>query len=370
MIQENKLQESELRYKLLSVNNYTWELILDAGGNWLYSTPACKKITGFSNKELMSDQNLFYHMILPNHSKRVLEHIDSEPDLRSSIEGFEFPIIKKNKEIKWISHNCSPIFNDNGNIIGRHCYNLDITNYKNLMKEYKVSQLRAQNANRIMTMFLANISHEIRTPLTSMLGFTDLIEDQLMESSNEYLKECFDSIKSSGDRLMSTVHGILDLSLIESGNFPHNPKSIQLSKIIETIIAKYKSIADKKKIKLTYENQTNDVVISADEGNLIKALSNLIDNAIKFTDEGQVDIKLNNIHDDFVLTITDTGVGIDEDYLNQIFDPFSQEMPDFTVKYQGLGMGMAITKHCLEIDGASIVIHSKKDVGTTVVLTF
>ena len=99
-------------------------------------------------------------------------------------------------------------------------------------------------------------------------------------------------------------------------------------------------------------------------------MSNLIDNAIKFTDEGHVDIKLNSIHDDFVLTITDTGVGIDEDYLNQIFDPFSQEMPDFTGKYQGLGIGMAITKHCLEIDGASIVIHSKKGVGTNVVLTF
>jgi len=158
--------------------------------------------------------------------------------------------------------------------------------------------------------------------------------------------------------------------LIESDNFPHNPKSVKLANIIETIIAKYKSIANEKKIKLSYENQAKDVVISADENNLIKALSNLIDNAVKFTDEGQVDIKLNYIHDDLVLTIADTGVGIDEDYLNQIFDPFSQERPDFTVKYQGLGMGMAITKHCLEIDGTSIIIHSKKDVGTTVVLTF
>jgi len=309
-------------------------------------------------------------MILPEHRSKVLKHFNSEPELKLSVEDFEFPIILENKDVKWISHSCSPVFNNAGNLIGRRGINRDITKYMQLIKKYKVTQVAAQNSHRIMTLFLANISHEIRTPLTSMLGFTDFIENQLIENSNEDIKECFNSIKSSGDRLMNTVHGILDLSLIESDNFPHNPKSVKLANIIETIIAKYKSIANEKKIKLSYENQAKDVVISADENNLIKALSNLIDNAVKFTDEGQVDIKLNYIHDDLVLTIADTGVGIDEDYLNQIFDPFSQERPDFTVKYQGLGMGMAITKHCLEIDGTSIIIHSKKDVGTTVVLTF
>lgn len=370
MINEDKLQESELRYKLLSVNNHTWEFILDAGGNWLYSSPACKKITGFSNKELLNDQNLFYDMILPDHSKRVLKHFDSEPGLSSSFEDFEFPIINRNKEIKWISHSCHPVFNDSGSIIGRCCNNRDITKYKKLMKDYKVTQAAVQNAKKITTLFLANISHEIRTPLTTILGNTDLIEELLIDSSNEDVKECFNWIRDSGERLMNTVHGILDLSLIESGNYPHNPKSIQFYKIIGTIIKKYKSIAHKKNIKLSYENQALDLVISADEGQLIKALSYLIDNAIKYTDEGQIDIKLKYINNDPVLTIADTGVGIDEDYLNRIFEPFSQERTDFIVKYQGLGIGMAITKHCLEASGASIVINSKVDVGTTIVITF
>ena len=99
-------------------------------------------------------------------------------------------------------------------------------------------------------------------------------------------------------------------------------------------------------------------------------MSNLIDNAIKYTEEGQVVIKLDYDRGKYILTITDTGIGIEENYLNQIFDAFSQESPEFTKKYQGLGMGMAITKHCLEIDDISIVIDSKKDVGTTVTLTF
>jgi PAS domain S-box-containing protein len=370
MINEDKLQESKFRYKLFSVNNYTWEFILDAGGNWLYSSPACKKITGFSNKELLNDQNLFYDMILPDHSKRVLKHFDSEPGLISSIEDFEFPIINRHKEFKWISHSCSPVFDDSGNIIGRYCNNHDITKYKKLMKDYKVTQVAVQNAKKITTLFLANISHEIRTPLTTILGNTDLIEELLIDSSNEDLKECFNWIRDSGERLMNTVHGILDLSLIESGNYPHNPKSVQFYKILGTIIKKYKSITHKKNIKLSYENQALDLVISADEGQLIKALSYLIDNAIKYTDEGQIDINLKYIHNDPVLTIADTGVGIDEEYLNRIFEPFSQERTDFIVKYQGLGIGMAITKHCLEANGASIVINSQIDVGTTIVITF
>jgi signal transduction histidine kinase len=238
------------------------------------------------------------------------------------------------------------------------------------MKDYKVTQVAAQKANRIMALFLANISHEIHTPLTTILGNTDLIEDLLIDSSNEDLKECFNSIRDSGERLMNTVHGILDLSLIESDNYPHNPKSVRFEKIFETIINKYKSIADKKNIKFSYINLARNLVISADEGQLIKALSNLIDNAIKYTDKGQVDINLEYIHNDPVLTIADTGVGIDENYLNQIFEPFSQERTDFTGKYQGLGIGMAITKHCLEVNGASIVINSKIDVGTTIVITF
>ncbi len=370
MINENKLQESELRYKLLSVNNYTWDLILDAGGNWLYSSPACKKITGFSNEELLNDQNLFYDMIHPGHSKQVLKHFDSEPGMKSAIEDLEFPIVNQNNEIKWVSHSCSPVFDDSGNIIGRRCINRDITKYKKLMKDYKVTQIAAQNANRIMTLFLANISHEIKTPLTTILGSTDLIESQLTNSSDEVVKECFNMIRDSGERLMNTVHGILDLSLIESDNYPHNPKSIQIDKILGPIINKYKSIANDKNIEFSYENLAGDLVLSADENQLKKALSYLIDNAVKFTDEGKVDINLKYIHNDPVLTIADTGKGIDEDYLNQIFEPFSQERTDFTVKYQGLGMGMAITKHCLEVIGASIVINSKIDVGTTVVITF
>ena len=370
MINEIKLQESELRYKLLSINKYTWEFILDADGKWLYCSPACDKITGFSNKELLNDQNLFYNMIPPDHSKRVLQHIESEPKLETSVEDFEFPIIYQNKHLKWINHCCCPVFSDSGNIIGRHCYNRDITDYKKLIKDYKVSQLRAQNANRIMTLFLANISHEINTPMTTILGTTDLIESQLTNSSNEVLEECFNMIRDSGERLMNTVHGILDLSLIESDNYPFNPKSIYFDKIIGPIINKYKSMADDKNIEFTYENLACDLVISADEDQLIKALSYLIDNAVKYTDEGKVDINLKYIHNDPVLTIADTGVGIDEDYLSQIFEPFSQQRTDFTVKYQGLGMGMAITKHCLEAMGASIVINSKIDVGTTINITF
>lgn len=367
---ENKLQKSELKYRLLADTSYDWEYMADTSGKWLYVSPACKKITGLSDKELLNKRSLFYDMIHPKYGGHVKKHFEIETKLKSSIEDLEFPIINRDNEVKWISHRCSPIFNNGGNLIGRRGNNRDITNRMRLEKERNVTLESALKANSVKTLFLANISHEIRTPLTSILGNTDLIEDSLTESPAEYIKECFDSIKMSGDRLMNTVHGILDLSLIESGNFPHDPEFIHLSEIIENVIMQYKPIADKKKIKLSYKNQTESLAIMADANNLTKALSNLIDNAIKYTDEGQVVIKLDYNRGKYVLTITDTGVGIDKDYLNQIFDAFSQESDDFTKKYQGLGMGMAITKYCLEMDGTSIAIDSKKGEGTTVTLTF
>lgn len=367
---EKKLQKSELKYRLLADTNYDWDYMIDTSGKCLYISPGCKKITGLSNKELLNDRNLFYNMIHPEYSGHVKKHFENETKLKSSIEDLEFPIINLNSEVKWISHRCSPILNNGGELVARRGNNRDITNRMQLEKERNVSLESALKANSVKTLFLANISHEIRTPLTSILGNTDFIESLLIESPSEHIKECFDSIKMSGDRLMNTVNGILDLSLIGSGDFPHNPKSIQLSKIIENVIIQYQPIADKKKIKFLYKNQTENLAIMADEDNLIKALSNLIDNAIKYTEEGQVVIKLDHDRGKYVLTITDTGIGFDEDYLNQIFDAFSQESPDFVKKYQGLGMGMAITKHCLEMDDTSIVIDSEKGVGTTVTLTF
>lgn len=367
---ENKLRKSELKFRLLADNNYDWDFLADTNGKWLYVSPACKKITGFGNKELLNDRTVFYDMILPEYRSRIKKHFESETELESSVEDLEFPIINRNNEVKWINHCCNPVFNESGNLVGRRGNNRDITKRKQIDNDLKTALDSALKANTIKTLFLANMSHEIRTPLTSILGNADFIEDQLMGNSNEHIKECFKSIKDSGDRLMNTVLGILDLSLIESGDYPHNPKSVQLSKIIENVITQYRSMADEKKIKLIYENKTVDVVVKADEYNLIKALSNLFGNAIKYTDKGHVAIKLDYDRNSFVLTITDTGVGIDEDYLKKIFDAFSQERNDFTVKYQGMGMGMAITKHCLELDGTSIEIDSKKDVGTTITLTF
>lgn len=243
-------------------------------------------------------------------------------------------------------------------------------NLKKTEIERELALKSALKANSVKTLFLANISHEIRTPLTSILGFTDLIEDRVKESSNEYLRECFDHIKTSGDRLMKTVHGVLDLSLMESGTYPHNPKSVQISKIIEHIIIKFKPNADQRNIELSFENQTEDFVITADPENLNKALDSIIDNAIKYTEVGKVLIKLEYEYDKYVLKIIDTGVGIKESYLDRIFDTFTQESDNYHKEYQGLGVGMAIAKYCLELDGTSIAIDSIKDKGTTVTLSF
>ena len=239
-----------------------------------------------------------------------------------------------------------------------------------IRKERLLALEEARQANKVKDLFLANMSHEIRTPLNSMLGFTQIIEERFKDQMDEQESEYFQIINSSGHRLINTVHGVLDISRIEAGVMPHNPEIIQLATPIESIYKEFKLAAVEKNLKFTYNNQIDDGTVKVDEPSLVKAFSNLVDNAIKYTEEGQIKIQLNEQNGKYVLSISDTGIGIGTDYLNRIYDAFSQESTGYTKKYQGLGLGLSIAKSCLDMNGIPIAVESKQGVGTTFSLTF
>lgn len=364
---KEKIQRSERLNRAITESANDAIISINSSGMVLSWNRAAEKMFGYDSMEILN-KNL--NDIIPSQHKnsheKGLQILKSGGNEKLIGQTIEITALKRNKiefPIELSLSSWESESKKNYTAIIR-----DITKRKELESKSEMALKSAIKADSVKTLFLANISHEIRTPLTSILGFTDLIEDQLNENPNEYFRECFDQIKNSGDRLMTTVHGILDLSLIESGNYPHNPKPVQISKILEKIIIKYRPIADQRNIELSFENRTEDLVLTADRENLNKALDSIIDNAIKYTEVGKVLIKLDYEYDKCVLKIIDTGVGIDETYLGHIFDAFSQESDNYHKKYQGLGMGMAITKHCLELDGISIAIDSIQGKGTTVTL--
>ena len=229
---------------------------------------------------------------------------------------------------------------------------------------------KAQEGERVKSLFLANMSHEIRTPLNAILGFTDLLATSTSHLISDEEKGFFDTIKSSGNRLMDTVHEILDISQIEAGTYDLRMIQLDLVALVNDLVNGVKPAAAKKGLKIKYTSEIDGAFIKADQYGISQAISNIIDNAIKYTEEGEITILLKKSSKQYVLTIQDTGIGISEEYLNNLFEIFSQESEGYTKKYQGIGLGMAIAKRHLDMNQVDMDVKSTKGVGTTFSLTF
>ncbi|MHB8578552.1 MAG: hybrid sensor histidine kinase/response regulator [Ignavibacteriaceae bacterium] len=230
---------------------------------------------------------------------------------------------------------------------------------------------KAESANKLKDEFIANISHEIRTPLNGVLGMTQLIRDYFFENINENNNMLFEGVTSSSQRLIRTVDLILNYSRISTGEYPKRPEKINISKICEQLIISYSSAAKLKSIELSFENRATDVIIYADEYSVTQAISNLIDNAIKYTEKGSVELILyKGINDELKLDVKDTGIGIKEERLGLVFEPYMQEEMGYGRAYEGVGLGLSLVKKFLEINNATISIKSKKGAGTIFTINF
>jgi signal transduction histidine kinase len=171
-------------------------------------------------------------------------------------------------------------------------------------------------------------------------------------------------------RLLRTVDSILNISQFEAGAVDVNPQSLNIVKLATQIVEELKPLANEKKISLELESENQEEWFVADEYCVNQTILNLVENAIKYTFEGGVKLKFENEDRQVTLSVIDTGIGISMDYLDRIFEPYSQESEGFSKEYQGIGLGMALTKRYLDLTGINIVIESKKGTGSTFKLIF
>jgi PAS domain S-box-containing protein len=258
-----------------------------------------------------------------------------------------------------------------GNPIKMHGMVQDITERKRAEEELIKAKNLAESADKLKDAFIANISHEIRTPLNGILGMTSLIHETYPQYATKEDEKFFTSIERSSKRLINTVDKILNYSLLQIGDFPVNVAGVSLSTVLQFLIHEYNPLADEKSIKIHFKSAIKDDTVFADEVVLNTALGNLIDNAIKFTNAGFIDIVLyENEQCKLCIDIRDTGTGISEEYLPGLFEPYSQEGIGYSRPYEGLGLGLAIAKKLLGLNGASIAVKSKKGVGTVFSIYF
>ncbi len=228
----------------------------------------------------------------------------------------------------------------------------------------------SKQSEKIKTLFLANMSHEIRTPLNAIVGYNELIQAQLGDVIGEEEKHFFNIIQNSTDRLLKTIHGVLDISQMEAKSFDILEEPINLSEITQFIVDEFKPQAREKGLSLEYETTEQNTTIHADKYCIQQSLSNLLENAIKYTQSGGVRLCIFREEGNLALSIKDTGIGMSDKYQGQLYDYFSQESVGFTRKYQGAGLGLALTKRYLDMCKVSIDVKSKKGSGTEFLLRF
>ncbi|OGV51746.1 MAG: hypothetical protein A2017_10425 [Lentisphaerae bacterium GWF2_44_16] len=378
---ETELKQSEERFRTVANFTHDWEYWVSPEGKFLYVSPSSMRITGYAADDFMNNPGLILKIIHPDD----LEIFRVANGNMNSSENYEFRIITKSGETRWVSYVGELVYNENNFFLGKRVSNRDITEKKKAEEVLTEARKIAEEAAKAKSEFLANMSHEIRTPLNAIIGFTALLlETQL---SDEEKHNCLNMIKNQSDDLLVLINDILDLSKIEAGKLE---LSATLSKLREIVEKTVNSIAFKAKargLNISW-NVASDVpeCILVDAFRLRQVLLNLLGNAIKFTERGSVSLSVKKVEEADVpysifsadspvpwltsssmllqFSVKDTGIGIPAEKQALLFKAFSQIDGSTSRRYGGTGLGLKICYRLVELMSGCIWVESESAKGS------
>lgn len=273
--------------------------------------------------------------------------------------------MKKDGSLVFVKAIAVPII-INAKTIGHYAMYVDLTHRKKAEEEIQLAREKAEEANRLKSGFLAVMSHEIRTPLNVILGYNGVLRDLFDDPSNPKLTMYFNSIEKGSLRLLNTVTQILDMSRIVAGEFEINLCPLSMNSAITSNYNQLKVLADKKKLGINLKLPKTDIKVIADGYCLDGVLINVLNNAIKYSHKGTIEVRLDVEKDFAVCTVKDEGIGMSEEYQKHLFQTFSQEDVSISRPYEGTGLGLALTNEYIKLMNGEIQIESAKGVGTKV----
>ena len=366
---EKALRESVERYHDLTNISPVGIFHTDENGFTTFVNPRWCQISGLSADEALG--NGWLNVVHPDDREKLSKGWqESTRDQKTSFSDYRF--LRPDGTIAWVMGQAIPERGSENQIVGYIGTITDITERKRVEKELIKAKELAEQSDKLKTEFLAQMSHEIRTPISIITGNVNLLKDERSDKINPEDQESFESIDLASRRIIRTIDLILNISELQAGTYKPLLKEIDINSIVlNKLINEFKLAAKNKGLDLIFKCEIKKSKVIADEYSITQIFANLIDNAIKYTKKGKIEIILTKNKDgNIVAEVKDTGIGINKEFLPHLFEPFVQEEHGYTRSYEGNGLGLALVKKYCDINNISIEVESEKNVGSTFRIIF
>ncbi|MBU1344295.1 MAG: response regulator [Proteobacteria bacterium] len=381
-LDRNKIQkelfESQAKYKDIFENSVEGIFQSTPDNKLLSANPAMARINGYDSPEEMLAlvDNVEKLYVYPEERKKFIKILERD----RTVSGFEVLCRRKDNSIMWTSLSARAVMDSNGKLLYILGSSEDITKRKQAEDALKKASELAKEANRAKSQFLTTMSHEIRTPMNAVIGMTDMV---LKTSLNKEQKKYLEVVYQSSEHLLALIDDILDISVIEAKKIDFENRPFDLDKLIRDVVSMLSNKVDEQAVTLSYSIKEVSVYLNGDTSRLRQIMVNLINNAIKFTKKGTIQIKAKqnrgakkNTLDspgretiDILFSVSDTGFGIPQDKFDHIFEEFTQLESSLSRTYGGTGLGLAICKKLVTLMGGDIWVESEVEKGSTFFFT-
>ena len=358
---------AKTRYQLLidQLPAATFMAWFENGRCELYVSSYIETLLGYTATEWSENPILWYQRLHPDDRERWNKEFSRTVSSAEPFRG-DYRFLARDGRIVWIHGEVKVLYDESGRPF-MHGMGYDITELKHTEEDLRQSRDKEQRANRAKSEFLSRTSHELRTPLNIIMGFAEFLIAGELNPLDPKHKEYLQDIYSSGKHLLQLIDDVLDLARVEAGKMELRLEKFSARAAIESVSTGVKVIAQKRKIHVDVAISPEIREVTLDQQKFKQILQNLLSNAIKFTESGgvvRIRVQPQDAHH-FKLVIKDTGIGIKSEDLPRLFQDFEQLDSGSSRRYEGSGLGLALTKGLVELQGGTILVESQYGVGTT-----
>jgi len=362
---EESLHTSEEKYRKIVETSLEGIWLSDNNHNSTFINKKAADMLGYSIDELMNTR-LTDHLE-KNFKESFLKELEKKSIVSGDVRELLFKC--KNGHSMWALVSTNILFDDTDNPVGFLSMITDINERKRAEKEIINAKLKAEESSKLKSILILNLNHELRTPMNGILGFTNLLKDDI---KNPEHSEMLDFVYSSGKRLMGTLNSIMEYATLESGNSNPEIKNINLNDCIQKVLESMEIAAKEKKLNFFCKKNTDNITVKTDIEMLRSLLAKLADNAVKYTESGSVSVELDEYKNEnefyAQIKIIDTGIGIPDEKHSAIFEEFKQASEGYGRSHEGLGLGLSIVKRISEILNIKLSFTSHTQKGTVFIV--